>query len=254
MAKYHAPALDKGLDILEFLSANTAAQSQVEIANGINRNSNEIYRMLVCLEERGYIVKEGTSGKYQLSLRLFQIAHRHSPVDALLRASKTPLEYLAQRIRQSCHLSVLDHNQLVIVAQGRNPGPVSLSVEVGSVFPLFRTTSGKVFLAYKEEDERRDMLASSEHFQSLSKQKQKAFFKKLDQIRDTGYLVQKSDLTIGVTDIAAPIGTAKSGIVSVLAASCLSTQIGEPVAIENIIQEIQTTIHGIMKTLGILDL
>ena len=47
MAQYHAPALDKGLDILEILSANVASQSPVEIASGINRSSNEIYRMLM---------------------------------------------------------------------------------------------------------------------------------------------------------------------------------------------------------------
>lgn len=50
MAKYHALALDKGLDILEFLSARIASQSQQEIAKGINRSANEIYRMLICLD------------------------------------------------------------------------------------------------------------------------------------------------------------------------------------------------------------
>ena len=254
MTKYHAPALDKGLDILEFLSANSAAQSQAEIANGLKRSSNEVYRMLVCLEARKYIVKDAVSGKYQLTLRLFQIAHRHSPVDALQKASKRPLEHLAQSIKQSCHISVLDQNQLMIVAQARNPGPVSLSVEIGGRFPLFLTTSGKIFLAFKEDQERAEMLASSAHFQKLSKQQQKTFYKKLDQVRDNRYLVEKSDLTLGVTDIATPIGTENSGIVSVLAASCLTTQIGEPILIDKAVQDIQSTAQAIMVSLGIDDL
>jgi len=42
MVKYSAPALDKGLDTLEFLSAQATPQSQVEISKGVDRSSNEI--------------------------------------------------------------------------------------------------------------------------------------------------------------------------------------------------------------------
>ena len=98
------------------------------------------------------------------------------------------------------------------------------------------------------------MLASSPQFQQLSNPQQQAFFKMLDQARDKGYLVEKSDLTLGVTDIAAPIGTKKSSLVSVLAASCLTSQIGEPILIEQTVQDIRSTAQTIMGLLGIDDL
>lgn len=53
MQKYQSPALDKGLDILEYLSLNDTPQSQTEISHGTQKKPNQIYRMLVCLEERG---------------------------------------------------------------------------------------------------------------------------------------------------------------------------------------------------------
>jgi len=87
MAQYSAPALDKGLDILEFLSIQATPQSQVEISKGVDRSSNEIYRMLLCLEERDYLHRDSKTGKYSLSLKLYQLAHRHSPVDALKKAA-----------------------------------------------------------------------------------------------------------------------------------------------------------------------
>ena len=67
--KYQAPALEKGLEILEYLSQRATPLSQSEIANGIHKTPNEIYRMLACLEEKGYLIREEISGKYKISLK-----------------------------------------------------------------------------------------------------------------------------------------------------------------------------------------
>jgi len=56
--RYRAPALDKGLEILEYLSGQRMPLTQLEIADGLQRSSGEIYRMLLCLEERGYLARE----------------------------------------------------------------------------------------------------------------------------------------------------------------------------------------------------
>ena len=52
---YSAPALEKGLDILELLSSSNSGLSQAEIAKTLNRTVNEIYRMLTILVSRNYI-------------------------------------------------------------------------------------------------------------------------------------------------------------------------------------------------------
>ena len=56
-ARYRAPALDKGLDILELLAASSAGLTQAEIAKGLGRGPNEIYRMLDTLVRRGYVTR-----------------------------------------------------------------------------------------------------------------------------------------------------------------------------------------------------
>jgi len=53
--KYTAPALEKGLDILERLSLSETGLSLSEIARDLGRSVSEIFRMLVVLEQRGYI-------------------------------------------------------------------------------------------------------------------------------------------------------------------------------------------------------
>ena len=54
--KYTAPALEKGLDILELLSSTDAGLSLSEIARDLGRSVSEIFRMLVVLQQRGYTV------------------------------------------------------------------------------------------------------------------------------------------------------------------------------------------------------
>src|SRR2546422_6132602 len=73
--RYAAPALEKGLDILELLASISEALSHREIAGRLGRTVNEVFRMLVCLEERGYISRTGSDERYKLTLRLRSEEH-----------------------------------------------------------------------------------------------------------------------------------------------------------------------------------
>ena len=55
--RYRAPALDKGLDILELLAGVDGGLTQAEIAKRLGRSPNEFYRMLDRLVRRGYVTK-----------------------------------------------------------------------------------------------------------------------------------------------------------------------------------------------------
>ena len=82
--KYTAPALEKGLDILEHLSRSEtgltlagltlAGLTLAEIARVLGRSVSEIFRMLVVLQERGDIAFDTVTDRYVLSM--FEIAHR----------------------------------------------------------------------------------------------------------------------------------------------------------------------------------
>jgi DNA-binding IclR family transcriptional regulator len=223
-SKYQAPALDKGLDILEYLAAQSIPLSQSEIAIGIDKTPNEIYRMLMSLEGRGYILRDEVSGKYRLSLKLFYLSHRHSPVDELRKAAQFPLEELADSVRQSCHLSILYMNQVMVIIHAKSPGPIALSIEEGNLFPLPLTASGKVLLAYMPDAERATVLKNNEIFKKYPKPKRDEFMASLQNIQETGAYFKPSDLAEGVSDISLPIGKqSKDGIIACLTISMLST-------------------------------
>jgi len=132
---YSAPALEKGLDILEALAATDTPQSLADLARTLGRSSSELFRALSSLEKRAYIIKDLPSGRYRLSLKLYELAHIHPPVEQLLRAAAGPMRNLAYSLRQSCHLSVLNQGRLVVLAEAGSPEQIRLAIAVGSTFP-----------------------------------------------------------------------------------------------------------------------
>ena len=94
-ARYAAPALEKGLDILELLAAASDALTHSEIATRLRRSVPEIFRMLVCLEERGYISRMGPDERYQLTLKLFEIVHQHRPLQRLITQARPLVQRVA---------------------------------------------------------------------------------------------------------------------------------------------------------------
>lgn len=250
-SKYLAPALDKGLDILEYLSEVAIPQSQIEIAHGLDKSPNEIYRMLVCLEARDYVLKNAASGKYSLSLKLYQLSHRHSPVDGLVKAAKPLMEKLSHETEQSCHLGILYHGQLMVVSQMRSPGPVSLSIEEGSLFPLTKTTSGRVILAYLDEDRQKQVLAEDAEYKKMLKAQKLELQNRLEHIKQRGYEIEQSEITHGVSDIGVPVGNVKTGIFGVLAISSLTNISRKNESGEYLIKTITETVAQINLALGV---
>src|SRR5690625_867865 len=250
---YQAPALEKGLDILEYLSEKTSSLSQTEITNGIGKSTNEIYRMLVCLEDRGYLIRDEVSGKYRLSLKLYNLSHRHSPVDEIRKIAEYPMQKLSQITNQSCHLGVIYHDQLMVIFQSKSPGPISLSVEEGSLFPLLLTASGRTLLAFMPENVRKKLLNRNPDFQQYSSKEQQSFLNALKKIHAQGYYSKPSEVTQGVTDVVVQIGNESSDLFGSLAVSILTSQIDETISMQEIIDAAQKAATNILERLGIDD-
>ena len=213
---YSAPALEKGLDILELLSSSNSGLSQAEIAKTLNRTVNEIYRMLNILVSRDYIELNQDSERYQLTYKLLQISSRHQPIKSLMQKSMTVMREIAQLTNQSLHLSVYYAGKLLIIGQVDSPSQFNYSVPTGSTFDLLATSSGRVILAYQTQEERKrrlerrklflqyenKKLAKSKEIHSLEK---KFTTKTVHEIIKNKCEVVKSLQIDGVTNICVPI-------------------------------------------------
>jgi DNA-binding IclR family transcriptional regulator len=248
--KYHVPALEKGLDILEFLSSAGLPQSQVDIARALNKSSSELFRMLDCLEQRGYLLRDN-SNRYQLSLKLFELAHTHSPVDLLLRVAAEPMRELAKRFRVSVHIGILQDFQLFILAQEESPEPIRISVEVGKKFPAIKTASGRLMLAFLAPEELEHFFKQDPYYKGLSKKQQQGFHKHIEKARASRYVVAESDIIEGVHDISVLVGKPELGMVAALAVPVLVSK-GQKVDVLSMLPQLQKSAEVITKKLGLV--
>lgn len=200
--RYRAPALEKGLDILELLAHHGAAMTTSQISAALDRSVSELFRMIQVLEYRGYI--EGAPGGdgYELSSKLFALAMTRAPVRTLLEAALPVMRELSAEVRQSCHLAVASDDQMVVVARVESPGYVGFSVRPGYRRPLTESTSGAVLLSFQPEPARQALLT---RLVAGGKAAIKAFATRADTIRGQGYEQAPSGFVDGVLDLSAPV-------------------------------------------------
>ncbi|WP_437223714.1 IclR family transcriptional regulator [Planctomicrobium sp. SH661] len=202
--RYAAPALDKGLDILELLAGRPEGLSLKQIADALGRNSTEIFRMLNQLRERAYIHRFEPGGVYRLSLKLFELAHRFPPTARLLEVAVPAIRQLADRTGQSCHLSVLHGSGILVLAQTTSSANWHFSVRLGATFSVTETASGRVLLAFSNPDVREEILARAGENQAPALVTDE-FHRELEKIRSRGYEQVVHETFRGVNDISAPI-------------------------------------------------
>ena len=202
--RYRAPALDKGLDILELLAGIDGGLTQAEIAKQLGRNANEFYRMLDRLVKRGYVTRLD-GDRYSLTLKLFGLAQLHAPVRRLASYAAPLMRELAEATRQANQLVVFDRGAAVVIAQQEAPGYWGISIRVGSHISLFNTGSGHVLLAFRSDEERAMMISEYEGITDAKAEQTTEFFARLDKVRELGYEMMPSQQMAGIVNLSAPV-------------------------------------------------
>lgn len=141
--EYSVPAVDKALDILELLAASPEPLTQTAIAEATGRSVGQLFRVLVTLERRGFLVRE-RGGGYELGTRLFDLAHQHEPLRGLRAAALPVMHDLADEVQQSCNLAVLEGDRVRVIAQVESPADFGYRVRVGALFDAATTATGEV--------------------------------------------------------------------------------------------------------------
>ena len=202
--RYTAPALEKGLDILDVLVDTAEGYTLNELSVKLGRTVSEIFRMVVTLERRGY-VQGDHNDRYTLTLKLFEMAHRQQPIRSLTAMALPLLRDLANMTRQSCHLSIYNSGRVAVIAQVDSPERWSFGLKVGAVMGLTDTSSGHVLLAFRDAAERERMLAAHPRVEGENDVEPAALLALLDEIRATGHEIVPSRQMRGVTNVAFPV-------------------------------------------------
>ncbi len=203
--KYRAPALDKGLDILELLATSPTGLTQAEISKRLGRAINEIYRMLDTLVRRHYITRSEQGDQYMLSLKLLVLANMHPPRRRLLDIAEPTMRTVSMKSEQSCHLATWEEGDVIIASAFSAPGNWRLSLRPGSLIGVYNTGSGQVMIAFQKSEQQKRMLTEHSLVQGEERPSPEEFEKILTKIRAVGYAREPSQTTVGVVNLSFPI-------------------------------------------------
>lgn len=245
---YAAPALEKGIDILELLANEPGGLTSSEIAQRLDRSLGQIFRIVMVMERRGWLCKGPGTDRYAVSHRVLDTARRATPAQALNAIAPDVMHELSLAVAQSCHMAIVADATILIILQQDSPAPSAFGVRPGTRCDAFASCSGHVLLAFSDAATRKRVISARP---PVSDAEMNMFCSRLPFIRARGYDIKSSSRSLGVTDISYPIFGAGGRIRAALTVPFLATTDDtQEVDIEHARRHLESAARKISSSLG----
>ena len=143
---YIAPALDRGLTILQYLSENSSnSHSLTQMSRDLSIPKSSLFRLLATLKARGYVQRD-EEGRYRLGTKVLEFEAAHRPWSRLGGVASPSMHQLAQKARETCHLAVMGEGGAVYIDKVEGPRSLMLSSRIGGKAALHASAVGKVLM------------------------------------------------------------------------------------------------------------
>ena len=133
---YAAPAIAKAFEVIEVLAQHPQGALVSEMATQLGRSVGELFRIVVVMEQLGYLRKSPHTDRYTVAYKLLDLAYRATPAQDLVRAALPHMQTLAMNAGQSCHLVVPNRGSGLVIACEQQPGIRGFSLRVGATIDI----------------------------------------------------------------------------------------------------------------------
>src|SRR5690348_8623538 len=138
-------ALARGLDVIRAFTPTRPAMSLSEVAAAAGLARPTARRILLTLEELGYI--RADNGTFALTPHVLELGMAYIGATSIWEMARPHMEQLVSRTGESSSLAQLDGSDIVYVARVAVAKIITLAVTIGTRFPALQTSLGKVLLA-----------------------------------------------------------------------------------------------------------
>jgi DNA-binding IclR family transcriptional regulator len=221
-------SVDRAISILEILSQRReAGVSEIALEIGVHKST--AFRLLGALESRGLVEQTEERGKYRLSFGIVRLAGGVAARLDLTQQGRPVCRRLAEEIGETVNIAVARSHYAVNLDQARGPSSVTAHNWVGQLTPLHATSSGKVLLAYFDEQHRAQAIEAVglERYTPKTITSAAALEKELAEVRERGYAVTVEEYEAGLNAVAAPIRSYEGEVVAAVSASGPAYRFGE---------------------------
>ena len=198
-------ALARGLDVIRAFAPNRATMSLSEVATTAGLARPTARRILLTLEELGYVRSE--NGAFALAPRVLELGMAYIASISIWDLARPHMERLVARTGESSSLAQLDGSDIVYVARVAVPKIITLAVTIGTRFPALQTSLGKVLLAPLPTDALERALAQPSRSGLIPRWNPATDERdrELREVRERGWAMTDEQLARGIRSIAAPV-------------------------------------------------
>ncbi|MBW0115901.1 IclR family transcriptional regulator domain-containing protein [Pseudonocardia abyssalis] len=213
-------ALARGLEVIAAFGPDRPSMSLAEVAAATGLARPTARRILITLDELGYVRSEGRG--YALTPRVLDLGVAYVRSQGLWDVARPHMEKLGARTNESVSIAQLDGSDIVYVARVSVPKIVSLTVQIGTRFPALPTSLGKVQLAALPVDELEAVLAQPTRSGLTARWRPDRAERDaaLREVRARGWALTDEQLTLGIRSVAAPLRDGSGRVIAGLNVNC----------------------------------
>lgn len=217
-------ALSRGLDVILAFSGQRPRMTLSEVADAVGLSRPTARRMLLTLQDRGYVDSDGR--QFSLTPRVLALGHAYLSSLNLTDVAQPLMERVVAETGESCALATLDETDIVYVSRVATVRITSLTLATGTRLPAHATSMGHVLLADLQEPQLARYLAAAEFPRLTSRTvgTVEELLPRLDQTRARGWALIDQELEEGVRSIAAPVRDANGQVVAAMGMSVAVTR------------------------------
>lgn len=210
-------SLERGLAVIRVFDAESPELTLSEVARRTGLTRATARRFLHTLVEIGYMRTDGRL--FSLRPRVLELGFAYLSSLSLPQIATPHMERLVERVQETCSLAVLDAGEVVYVA--RVPARrrmVTIAISVGSRFPAYATSMGRVLLAGQPNGQLEEYLETTT-FQAFTPRTVTDADKlrsQLNRIRRNGYALTDQELEEGIRSVAAPVRDTDGAVVAAM--------------------------------------
>jgi DNA-binding IclR family transcriptional regulator len=219
--------LVKGLQILATLAMHPELSGVTELATHLGFTKSNTHRLLQTLTTCGYVRNVKQSGKYELTLKLWELGTAIADRLDIAHYAEDGMRSLSERCRETIHLSVLEGGQVMYLDKIDSPQPVRAYSRVGGRAPAYCVATGKALLAHAAEDLINEISSHLEVFTANTIATPQGLRKELEDIRRLGYAINRGEWRDGVCGVAAPIWDTEGRVCAAIGVSGPADRFGQ---------------------------
>jgi IclR family transcriptional regulator, pca regulon regulatory protein len=238
-------SLDRGLAVIRAFGPDRERLSLSEVARATGLTRAATRRFLLTLVQLGYVRNDGR--EFSLRPRVLELGYAYLSGLALPEIASPHLEELVAKVRESSSVSVLDGDHIVYVARVPTKRIMTVAISVGTRFPAYATSMGRVLLAAMSPEEFERYLARAD-LAALTGRTVTSPGQLSDivtEVSKRGYAIVDQELEEGLRAIAAPIHGSGGRVTAAINVSAHASRVSLAEMQTNLLPALQETARRI---------